>query len=85
MPASGTSCEDARALSGLAEEAARGQVLRGGRSWPSERKVGVGADRSGKVGDDRSCAATTLDTPCNNDADEQHAAHKVHFPDPPAG
>lgn len=34
--------------SGLVDEASRGQMLRGGRSWPPERKVAAGARRSGK-------------------------------------
>jgi hypothetical protein len=40
---------DARALLGLSAEARWGQMVRGGRSWPSEWKAGTGAESAGNA------------------------------------
>ena len=40
---------DARALFGLSAEAGRGQLVRGGRSWPPDWKAGMGAVIAGKI------------------------------------
>lgn len=40
---------DARALFGLSAEACRGQMVRGGRSWPSDWKAGMRAVSAAKM------------------------------------
>ena len=50
---------DARALFGLSAEACRGQMVRGGRSWPPEKKAAAGADSAGNMNEEvRSRLAT---------------------------
>ena len=69
----------ARVLSDLAEEALQGQVLRGGRSWPSDRKLGGGAKRSGNAVAPGSCGAGIVSGLLTSGVTEQNAEHKLHL------
>ena len=60
-------------------EALPGQVLRGGRSWPSERKLGAGAEKSGNEMEERSCGATTDGKVLNRSVIEQKSQQRLHF------
>ena len=69
----------ARVLSDLAEEALQGQVLRGGRSWPSDRKFGGEAKRSGNAVAPGSCGVGIVSGLLTSGVTEQNAEHKLHL------
>lgn len=56
-----------------------GQMLRGGRSWPSERKLGAGAERRGKTAAERFCGAATAGALLSNGVAEQNAEHRLQL------
>jgi hypothetical protein len=63
----------------LTAEVQRGQVLRGGRSWPSEMWLGAGATRGGKTTAERSGSVSTVGALLTIDVAEQHAAQRLHL------
>jgi hypothetical protein len=52
-------------------------MLRGGRSWPSERKLGAGAQRRGKTAPERFSGAATAGALYSNGVAEQNAEHRL--------
>lgn len=54
-------------------------MLRGGRSWPSERKLGAGARRDGNVVAAGSFNSGTPATSRTNGVAEQDAEHRLHL------
>lgn len=69
----------ARALLGLAQEALRGQMLRGGRSCPSDRKLGGGAKRSGKAAAATSWSAGIVGKLPTKEVAEQNAEQRLQL------
>lgn len=55
-----------------------GQMLRGGRSSPSDSKLGGGASRRGKTAGTRGCRATVIEALTSAVA-EQDAAQRLHL------
>lgn len=64
-------------------EASLGQVVRGGRSWPSETKLGGGAWGCGKTAVIR-CGSARLRELLTMPVTEQDAAQRLHLSDAPA-
>ncbi len=56
-----------------------GQKLRGGRSCPSDRKLGAGADTSGNDAAARPWGCGTLGIALSNGVAEQQAEHRLHL------
>ena len=56
-----------------------GQMLRGGRSWPSETKLGTGALSAGKTAAERSCGAATVGGLLSIGVTEQNAVHRLQL------
>jgi hypothetical protein len=54
-------------------------MLRGGRSWPSERKLGTGALSAGKTVALSSCGATTVGGLLSIGVTEQNAVHRLQL------
>lgn len=59
-------------------EAVLGQMLRGGLSWPPERKLGAGAPRSGNSAPAGRRKSAMVGTVYCNGALEQQDAHRLH-------
>lgn len=59
-----------------------GQMLRGGRSWPSERKLGAGAKTSGNETEDRFGGVGIDGSVLSSGVIEQKSQHKLHLPNP---
>ena len=57
-------------------------MLRGGRSWPSERKLGAGAERSGNKTEDRVSGVGMDGRALNIGVIEQKSPHRSHLPNP---
>jgi len=55
------------------------QVLRGGRSCPSERKLGAGAEKSGNDAAVSPCGCGTLGIALSKGGAEQQAEHRLHL------
>ena len=71
-------CMDARARSGLSAEAGVGQVVRGGRSCPSDWNGATGALTAGKVIDAVRPGSATDGTAPGSVAMQQPLAQKWH-------
>jgi hypothetical protein len=69
----------ARALSGLAAEAEQRQMLRGGRSWPSERKFGTGAASAGNAVEAAGSGAGTVGAVLISEVTEQREVQRLHL------
>ena len=54
-------------------------MLRGGRSGPSETKLGGGAETAGKRSAETTCDSSTIDVPLGIEVTEQNAAHRLHL------
>jgi len=70
---------DARALSGLAARAPRGQMLLGGRSCRSEKWLGAGAIRSRKETAANSCGAGTVGKLLTSGVTEHKSQQRLHL------
>ena len=57
-----------------------GQMLRGGRSWPSERKAGAGASNSANTIEAGTFGLTAMPSVDGMAAPEQQVAHELHLP-----
>ena len=69
---------DARALFGLSAEACLGQMVRGGRSWPSDWKAGMRAESAGKVTAEVRLGSSREGTAPTMEAMQQPLAQKWH-------
>ena len=69
---------DARALFGLSAEACLGQMVRGGRSWPSDWKAGMRAESAGKMTEEVRLGSSSEGTAPTMDAMQQPLAQKWH-------
>jgi len=69
---------DARALFGLSAEACLGQMVRGGRSWPSDWKAGMRAVSAGKMSEDVRLGSPRDGTVPTMEAMQQLLAQKWH-------
>ena len=56
-----------------------GQMLRGGRSWPSERKLAAGAEKSGNVAAGTSSGGGTPGMSLGSGVSEQKAEQRLHL------
>jgi hypothetical protein len=56
-----------------------GQMLRGGRSWPSERKLGAGAESAGKMALVASTGDNTVGAVLASGVIEPKAEHTLHL------
>jgi len=63
-------------------EALAGQMLRGGRSWPSERKLGAGARKAGNATEERLGGVGTDGSVLSSGVIEQKSQHRLHLPNP---
>lgn len=60
-----------------------GQMVRGGRSWPSERKLGAGVEKSGNLTLGSAAGSGNLGASLTKGVREQKAEHMLHlFPAP---
>lgn len=60
-------------------EALMGQMVRGGRSWPSETKLGAGVDRSGNLTLGSAMGSGRRGGSVNKGVSEQKAEHMLHL------
>ena len=67
---------DARALFGLSAEACLGQMVRGGRSWPSDWKAGMRAESAGKMTEEVRLGSSREGTAPTMEAMQQPLAQK---------
>lgn len=56
-----------------------GQMVRGGRSWPSERKLGAGVETSGNLTAGRASGTGSLGASLTRGVSEQKAEHMLHL------
>lgn len=56
-------------------------MLRGGRSWPSDRNIGAGDERSGNLTQGGASGTGRLGTSLTNGVIEQKAEHMLHSPE----
>lgn len=59
--------------------ASLGQMLRGGRSWPSDRNVRTGVESSGKDAGAGSRTENSAGRLLTNEVTEQNAEHTLHL------
>lgn len=64
-------------------EALRGQMVRGGRSCPSETKLGAGVDRSGNLTLGSAIGSGRWGASLNRGVNEQKAEHILHLSETP--
>ncbi len=69
---------DARALFGLSAKACLGQMVRGGRSWPSDWKAGMRAVSAGKMTEEVRLGSLRDGTVPTMEAMQQPLAQKWH-------
>lgn len=69
---------DTRALFGLSAEACLGQMVRGGRSWPSNWKAGMRAVSAGKMTEEVRLGSPRDGTVPTIEAMQQPLAQKWH-------
>jgi len=62
-------------------EALMGQMIRGGRSWPSEMKLGAGVERPGNLNADMVGGSGSVGVPLTKGVSEQNAEHTLHLSD----
>ena len=58
-----------------------GQMVRGGRSCPSEMKLGAGVESPGNFTDDMASGSGSVGVPLTKGVSEQKAEHALHLSD----
>lgn len=56
-----------------------GQMVRGGRSWPSDRKLGAGVERSGNLIAGSASGSGNAGNSLSKGVSEQNAEHILHL------